>query len=674
MYDAGVVNSEEELGEGSSAQAEIVDRSEVSLLSSQKLQNGTPRNGARRVADFGQAVVKVDSQCSNSLAVVDLSHRGTENPLSLARSEVERRPSHASGWEMLGLLLSQMGERDESFLCFKQAQRLQPRSAVAVYNLGIAAQLCGRLKDAESLFERAVRLDPQSLEYKINLARMRGALGFHDRALEIVEKLLSRNPRHIPAILLAASLESDRGRYIQALVWIDSAIRLEPSRVESYPQRAEVLGHLHRWEDALTECDRILLSQPHHAKALHQRAIALKSLNRIDEALVCFQRAEQEEGARAGAAVLADRASLLAELGEKDEAVALLNEAVRRQPDLTSAWANLSFLRAGADERAVENMEALFANPNCGLSDRVNLGFALGQAYLKRGDGQKAFERLEIGNRLKRSTFEYDYDAEARRMEQIKSIFSQKNLAQFEGLGNSSAKPIFVFGMPRSGTTLVEQILASHRSVYGAGEVVYLSDLVQRSQFGAGLGLVGQDLRAMGAKYLELMEAECGPSERFIDKMTWNFLYAGLISVILPNARMIHCRRDPLDTCLSCYSILFASGHPYAYNLSELGKFYRLYQGLTTHWRNVVGRGRLIEIEYEQMVSEPEESTRRLLDFCALPWEPNCLEFHKTRRRVTSASLDQVRSPLYKSSVGRARRYVAWLGPLVQELSSTSPD
>lgn len=597
-------------------------------------------------------------------AVVHLPSREPDSPIVTARLAVERARNSTQAWEDLGAILSELGEFAESCDCFETALRLNPASPSAMNNLGVALQRLGRLHEAESRYREALQVRPDYTQVQMNLASIRGALGFHQDALNVINQILSRNAYMVAALRLAAALESELGRLPTALAWIERASAAEPGNDETLTQRAEILLKLGRCEAALLDCEQVIGKSPGASKALHIRALALKGLNRISEALEAFLSAEAFSPNPAS--IIADRAWLLAEMGQRDEAIVTFDQALSRQPDLTAAWGHRAYLTQQVSQSDLAAMERIASNPDRPHQDRVNLAFALGQAYLKLGDGAKAFAHLELGNRLKRATLDYDWAAEECRSSNIAAVFSAETLSRFAGCGDPSARPIFVFGMPRSGTSLVEQILASHGEVNGLGELTHLSDLVGTSP-NQQLSAIG--LSDLGRQYLELI----GPSEagksRFVDKMTWNFLYAGLISLILPNARMIHCRRNPLDTCLSSYSILFSSGHPYSYDLSELGHFYRLYEDLMVHWRGVLSPARFKEVEYEMLVEDTEGEVHKLLEFLELPWDPNCLQFHKTRRRVSSASLDQVRSPIYNTSRGRAAQFRPWLGPLEAALA-----
>ncbi len=242
------------------------------------------------------------------------------------------------------------------------------------------------------------------------------------------------------------------------------------------------------------------------------------------------------------------------------------------------------------------------------------------------------------------------------------------------GLGDPSPVPIFILGMPRSGSTLVEQILASHPQVLGAGELRTLDRLVHQ---GGGIEalatLQAEDCRRLGERYLADLRSLPAGKTRITDKMPGNFMYVGLIQLILPHAKIIHTMRDPVDTCLSCFSRLLSVGHHFSYDLAELGRYYRHYRELMDHWRSVLPAGTMLDVAYEDVVDDLEGQTRRMLEYLGLPWDERCLSFHKTVRPVVTASSVQVRRPLYRSGVARWRQYEAHLGPLLAELEGCRP-
>jgi hypothetical protein len=303
-------------------------------------------------------------------------------------------------------------------------------------------------------------------------------------------------------------------------------------------------------------------------------------------------------------------------------------------------------------------------------TDRMAVHFALGKAYLDTRDSTRAFHHLHAGNGLKRSTFSYDASATQLWMQRIAATLDADFLAQYANAGAASELPVFIIGMPRSGTTLVEQILASHPQVHGAGELSALRLAIDRAgSFPEGVAQLSTDaLTQIGRDYLMRIAPLAHGKNRLIDKMPANFFYAGLIPLILPGARIIHCRRDPVDTCLSCYSKHFTGEQLFSYDLTELGQFHRAYQALMDHWRQVLPADRYMEVDYEAVVDDLETEAKRLIAFIDMPWDEACLQFHKTSRVVRTASVNQVRQPIYKTSKGRWQAHTDHLGPLLAAL------
>jgi tetratricopeptide (TPR) repeat protein len=366
------------------------------------------------------------------------------------------------------------------------------------------------------------------------------------------------------------------------------------------------------------------------------------------------------------------------EVGRAADATMAFDRAVSLQPGLVAAWYNRADgKRFTVDDPDIAAMQALLAPGRVQAhEDRIRLHFALGKAYLDTGDGERAFAHLGEGNRMKRATLAYDAAASEQWMEDIAAQFPAALLDRHPGAGDPSQTPIFVIGMPRSGTTLIEQILASHPLIHGAGELTHLQRSIRQGLASNGLPpypqaaamLQADHLAQIGRDYGDRLTALAPGAARIVDKLPGNFLYAGLIHMILPGARILHCRRDPIDTCLSCYSKLFASEHEYSYDLAELGRFYNSYAMLSRHWRKMLPAAAYLEINYEAVVDDIESEARRLIEFCDLPWDAACLNFHATRRPVRTASMNQVRQPIYRGSVGRWEAYRPYLGPLLAAL------
>jgi hypothetical protein len=304
----------------------------------------------------------------------------------------------------------------------------------------------------------------------------------------------------------------------------------------------------------------------------------------------------------------------------------------------------------------------------------------LGKAYGDLNRPEPALRHLLAGNALKRPEVDYDEAVTLGKLERSKAAFTPERLARLRGLGDPSDRPIFVVGMPRSGTTLIEQILASHPRVFGAGELMHFSHSAGHVCEPPGAtvpypemmaSITGEQLRTLGARYLEAVAAAVPRSRgapHFTDKMPANFRLVGLIHLALPNARIIHARRDAVDTCLSCFSKLFAGSQPFSFDLGELGRYYRVYDSLMAHWRAVLPQGAMLEVQYEELIADFEPQARRIIAYCGLEWDDACRAFHRTERPVRTASAVQVRQPLYASAVGRGRPYEPWLGPLLAAL------
>jgi len=326
-------------------------------------------------------------------------------------------------------------------------------------------------------------------------------------------------------------------------------------------------------------------------------------------------------------------------------------------------------------------MQALAAKPD-GLSatDRLRLDYALGKAYADFRDHSSAFKHWASGASAKRSQLAYDENAAFAFFEAIERVFTTELVQAKSGWGDPSQAPIFILGMPRSGSSLVEQILASHPAVYGAGELRTFNDVVLSVRDPDGAAIPYPDFvpaldpassKLLGSRYVSMLRALAPTTgERVTDKMPANYFFVGLIHLLLPNATIIHTIRNAVDTCFSCFSTLFVRDQNHTYDLGEIGRYYKRYERLMAHWRRVLPPGRFLDVNYEELVEDLDGQARRLLEYCGLPWDERCLEFHRTERPIWTASTMQVRQPIYKSSIGRARAYEAFLAPLIASLGN----
>lgn len=597
-----------------------------------------------------------------------------------AERAVAMDPTLISGWNNLGILLQEAGKLERSRVCLEKVVALNPEWPEARNNLGNTWRRLGQMDRAEACYRQALALNPSYAEAHSNLAYLLSTQGSYEEAAQHARRAIDLNPRLVDAYLNLADAEISRQRHDAALRALDMLGAFASEHPAALTARAKALRQIAHTEEALAIARHAVALAPRNAEAHYTLALALQDLSLTDEALLAYEQAATLPGAVAEAA-LVGRATLLIEAGRQNEALAAFEQALIRFPDSAQALAARAELRTfKANDPDIGTLEAYLAQgERRPLIDRIAAHFALGKAYLDIKDPERAFRHLEAGNRGKRSSFDYDGEQIGRWMEQVRTVFTPERYDGLQGFGEPSTLPIFVIGMPRSGTTLIEQILSSHPQVTGAGELSALRLAID--ELGNFPDFVAPDneastrarLRQCAQAYLARVAPLAGGRPHVVDKMPGNFLYAGMIPLLLPGARIIHVRRDPVDTCLSCYTKLFAGQQPFAYDLAELGAFYRHYERLMAHWRELLPREVFIETEYEAVVDDLEGEARRLIGWLGLPWDDACLQFHRNRRVVRTASVNQVRQPIYLTSKGRWRGYARYLGPLLDVLGVEAP-
>ncbi len=591
------------------------------------------------------------------------------------RRAVAMDPSNAMTWNNLGIVLQEAGQFEESRNCLERVVALKPDWPEAWNNLANTCRRLGRFDLAESHYRRALTLKPEYPEGHSNLAFLLSTQGHADEAAALARRAIELNPRLVDAYLNLADVEMSRRNPSAALRALDMLRAFAPQHPAGLLAYAKALRQEERHDEALTFARQAVAIVPQSADARCTLATLLQSLHQTDEALSQFDQAAQLPGAVAEEA-LTGRATLLLQAGRKDEALAAFDHALALFPEsapLLTARADARTFKAGDPDFAV--LEGFLAQgERRAKADLIAVHFALGKAWLDVKDSAKAFHHFASGNGLKRSTFAYDSTRTGAWIEAIAAAFPAGLFARMSHSGAESEMPVFVIGMPRSGTTLIEQILSSHSQVSGAGELSTLRYAVEaRGAFPEMVAhLSEQSATELGRDYLRRVAPLANGRSRLVDKMPANFLYAGIIALTLPGARIIHARRDAVDTCLSCYSKLFGGDQLFSYNQTELGEFYRHYERLMAHWRAVLPADRFIEVDYEAVVDDLEGEARRLIGFLGLPWEDACLHFYNNRRVVRTASVNQVRQPIYHSSKGRWREHAGHLGELLAALGIAS--
>jgi len=505
-------------------------------------------------------------------------------------------------------------------------------------------------------------------------------LGHTAEAIGHYQRALLAQPDDADAHYNLANMLNELGRRDEAIGHYAKAIEIRPAFAEARNNMANVLQALGRHDEAVAQYETAVGLKPRYADAYHNLGKACFALNRYEYAIAAFRKALAIDSSKA--TVHNDMAAAHLVLGHFRDAFAAFAAAVTRAPRNAAIHLNLAGLarftpddpRLAALERLDEFESSLSDN------DRIALNFALGKAHADLKNSERSFQHLLKGNALKRRQITYDEEATLAGLARMRAVFTPELMQAKRGWGDYSRVPIFIVGMPRSGSTLLEQILASHSRVFGAGEIgdfaKAVTDLPGDSEnFPEFISnLPNEELRRLGRRYVESVGAKAPGVMRITDKMLSNFAYVGLIHLALPNARIIHACRDPVDTCLSSFSLLFGDDQPYTYDLAELGRYYQAYETLMRHWRAVLPEGVMLDVRYEDVVANLERQARRLIAHCGLEWEDRCLEFHQTQRPVHTASVTQVRRPIYHDSVGRWRPYWDQLRPLLDALEIDATD
>jgi tetratricopeptide (TPR) repeat protein len=582
------------------------------------------------------------------------------------RCVIVLEPGLAEAHRNLGSALLEAGETEAAIVSLHRAVELRPEFSAAVTQLARALTAAGRGAEAIPYFERLLVRDPR-IEILDEYAALQAGLGRYEAAARCYRSLLDRMPD-------TARLHANMGHVLHCLGEFEAAIGHCRQAIELDPRLPE--AHLHLGNSLLAlnllhEADDAygagLEIDPDHAALHTARAMAERSLGKLADAEASTRRSLALRPQAAD--TLALLGSLATDHGRFDEAEGLLRKALALNPELPEALTSLAFLRkmSPADAPWRDAAQRVLAR-GVAVAHAINLHHALGKYYDDVDNLDAAFRHHRLGNELARRTrVRYDRDDMTQRVTRTLAAFDRNALAALAHGGVASERPVFVVGMPRSGTSLTEQILASHPQVHGAGELLYWIFAADAERAASG-ECRAATIAELGRTYLEGLEAQAPDAARVVDKLPVNFRNVGLIHAALPGARFIHLERNSLDTCLSIYFQGFSAAHSYATDFGDLAHYNHEYRRLMAHWRAVLPSQTLLEVRYEDLVDEPEDWSRRMLMHIGLPWNPLCLGFHRTARPVLTASNWQVRQPISRKSVDRWRRYERFLGPLREAL------
>ncbi|HXW75534.1 MAG TPA: sulfotransferase [Steroidobacteraceae bacterium] len=639
-----------------------------------------------------------------------LDRHAPAEALSIAAPLLEKLPENRDVLYIIAVSQRQLGQTQAALATLERLEALYPEFARLYQERGHCQRATGDPGAALSSYERAVALNSvlhASWRAIAELQRAAGrtaeasaaagqlsllarlpkpvlaasgllAEGDLDAAERILRRFLAAHPQDIEAMRLLAQIGIRFDVLDDAEFLLESVLVLAPDYHIARYDYAQVLSKRHKHAAALEQVRGLLALDPNNRAFRTLYASVCVGLGQHEEALRTYRElAAQTPGE---AELHLSMAHALKTMGHQAEAIEAYRQAVAARPSFGDAYwslANLKTYRFTAGE--IERMRAQQAGPQASTVDRYHLCFALGKALEDEGQFGESFRYYARGNALKRRESRYDPEVLERGLARQRVLCTGEFFAARSGYGCSSGDPIFIVGLPRSGSTLIEHILASHSQVEGTMELADIPRMVHQLQgrehsdltprYPAVLAeLTAEQCRRLGEKYLADTRVYRGGRPFFIDKMPNNFRHLGLIHLILPNARIIDARREPMACCFSNFKQLFASGQEFTYSLADIARYYRAYLELMTHWNEVLP-GKILRVQHEELVDDLEGGVRRLLDFLGLPFEARCLEYFRTERSVRTASSEQVRLPIFREGIDQWRNFEPWLGELKSALT-----
>lgn len=648
------------------------------------------------------------------LGVVTHQSGKTELGAQLLQQAVELAPGEGQFHANLGEMLRLLGRLDEAVAHGERAVALAPGMASAHSNLGIAYYDRAELDKAQACQQRALELVPQLPSALNNLGSILRDKKDKPGAIACYRKVLAIAPDYVESVSNLGSVLTESDQPEEAIKVLLPLVQSNPNYPEAHCNIATAFLLLEQLDKAEFGFKRALTLKPDYPEACIGLARVLQEKRHLTEALATAERALGLAPQKAEVHSLLG--GIFSESGYPEKAQQAYAQALELDPELISAYLGRGHQRMESGDMAGAETDFRYAlsldESNLGArlalaqvnkvkegdanmavlvseaeklatlpeTKAMPLHFALGKCYEDTKQYDLAFQHYRQGCQLKRKRIDYDADNTDLAGRNIREFFSKENIDRLRGDGCTSELPIFVLGMPRSGTTLTETIIASHPMVFGAGELNDILEVANHTRGGETKGyplslqgITQTELKIMGERYATRLQTRAPDSPRITDKMPANFNCLGLIHLMLPNAKIVHVKRNPVDTCLSCYTRLFDKSQYQSYDLAEIGRYYRNYSQLMQHWREVLPAGSFYEIQYENVVADQEGQARALLDYCGLEWNDACLDFHKTERNIRTASVTQVRQPIYKTSVEKWRHYEKHLDPLLDALGDLVP-
>lgn len=604
---------------------------------------------------------------------ISLRQRRPQEAKNFFAEVIGKHPGFGRALEGMGLALLADKQPADAAEVLGKAVAAVPRRSKTRMALARALAESGHVAESEKSLAEAFSLNPRKAE--LNQAEIALTEGKLEEAEKLLRNILVRDPDDVKALRMLGNIALEASRFKAAKKLFERAIELKPGFVPGWNDLANLYMKQDRYEPALETVERALEIDPKMVQSWIIKGNILTRAQQHEASLEAFQQALDLNPRSAGAH--SQIGHVLKTIGRQEESIQAFRKCIGAHPSFGEAYWSLANLKTFTfNEPEVVVMEQMVADESLVDETRVNFFLALGKHYENEKDYDRAFEHYRNGNDLRRAHEIYDPVQTQVVHDRIIEVFSEEFLQEREGWGDPDPSPILVVGLPRSGSTLIEQILASHSMVEGTMELPDLSRVItqlsRRSPRKTEYPEVVRDLdeeavKSLGRAYLESTMRYRSGKAYFIDKMPNNFSSIGFLHLVLPNARVIDARRHPLDSCLGSYKQLFFKGQSFTYDQFELGHYYLEYRRIMEHWRKVLP-GKALDVHYEQMVLDQETQTRRLLEHCGLPWEDQCLRFYETDRAINTASSEQVRQPIYTKALNFWRNYEAHLGELIETL------
>jgi tetratricopeptide (TPR) repeat protein len=603
-----------------------------------------------RALEHGEQAVALApryAEAHNNLGIARFERKDYAGALEAYRRAVALKPDFAEAHNNLGNLYRVQEDAEACLRCYEEAIRLRPTYVEALTNAGRAYLAQRQFETAEARFRRATEVKPDHMEALTGIAQAAHGQGKSDYALTLLSRMTTMYPGQIEPYLLMAQLLIEEHKLNGALAAAQQALDLAPADARPLSLMGRLKREMGLTEESIDWFEKALAAQPDAVDVHNQIGVSHMELGRMEAAREHFET------------------------------------ALRAAPDALRIYTNLANAKKFTrdDPHYADFLAAAAGIDRLSDHEKIGVYYALGKVYDDVGESEAALDAFIAGARLKRAELNYNKPASLFLFDRIREVFTKEALdaRRAATVPSDTAAPIFVLGMPRSGSTLTEQILSSHSQVFGAGEIRTLNqsltetiarDFSESIRFPEVFRFLSQEhFDRIVEAYLRDVPNWHGQTPHFTDKMLTNFFYVGLINLMMPQAKIVHIRRNPVDNCLSCFTRLFREDLPYSYDFGDLADYYKRYAGLMAHWRAVLPPGSFYELKYEDLVADTEGKAREMLAFIGLPWEDQCLAFHENRRAVKTASVSQVREPIYTRSVERWRRYGPALQPLVDLLA-----